>query len=102
MVGIERDRGADASLIRRYAISALRAAKMHARPQWIDSVVEVHGVRPRVMHAATADALEGTLAALPSYDRTRLRGYVATLSSVDGLGVYEQFCLQRLRTIAGP
>ncbi len=99
VVAAERGGGADPGQIRRHAICALRAAKAHKRAEWIDSVIDTHRVRPRVMHAATADALEGALESMPRYDRGKLRAYVGTIAAMEGLGTYERFCLDRLRTM---
>lgn len=99
LTAVERGGGADSTLMRRYAVCALRAAKAHGRGEWIDAVLDAHAVRPRVMHAATADALEGALEAQPTYDRAKLRAYVATISAMGALGTYEQFCLDRLRAM---
>ena len=94
-------RGGDApAIVRRYSVCALRAAALLARPEWIDAVVEIHGAKPRVMHAATIDALEGALERLPDYDMTPLRAYVARIEPARGtLPMYERFCFERVRAI---
>jgi pSer/pThr/pTyr-binding forkhead associated (FHA) protein len=93
----ERSGGADPALVRRFATCALRAASTLGRVDWIASVVDLHGVRPRVMHAATIDALEGALERMPTYDRTKLTRYVREIRTREAtLGTYEKFCLERL------
>lgn len=101
MTRLERDASADSALLRRYATCALRAAKVYGRASWIDDVIDVHAVQPRVMHAATADALEGALERFPRHDRGRLRSYVRVCQGLAGLGNYERFCLERLEGLVG-
>lgn len=98
----ERGSGAeDVTMLRRAATHALRAATTMSRHDWIDRVVDVHAVRPRPMHAATIDALEGALARSGDYDRVRLRAYVEALEARSAtFGAYERFCTERLRGLA--
>lgn len=95
----ERDGGgADPSVVRRFAVCALRAAAQFGRPEWIDAVTALHLLRPRVMQAATLDALDAALMRNPTYDPTRLRGYLRRLDArAKDLAPYERFCLEGLR-----
>lgn len=98
----ERGGGADAVLLRRFAAGALRAASALTRTDWIDAVVDLHAIRPRVMHAATIDALEGAFERVTAYDRRKFRAYVASVrDSARSLGTYERFCLDRLLALSG-
>ena len=99
----ERAGGADSALIRRFSICALRAAGGLGLGVWVDAVIDLHAIRPRVMHAATVDALEGALERLPEYDRMKLAKHVAQLRAPGrALGTYEQFCLDRLVKLVPP
>ena len=96
----QRSEGTDPTLLRRASTYALRGAVTMRRPAWIDAVIAVHAIRPRTMHAATIDALEGALERESTHDRSRLRAYVAALETQeDALGVYEKFCVDRLREL---
>ncbi len=99
----ERAGGADAAQVRRFAACALRAAATLGRGDWIDTVVELHTIRPRVMHAATIDAFEGALERISGIDRTKFVQYVHEIRARErGLGTYERFCLERLLKLAVP
>jgi hypothetical protein len=98
----ERGPGAeDTTTLRRAATHALRAAATMNRHDWIDRVIELHAARPRPMHAATIDALEGALTRCGDYDRSPLREYVGALEAKAAtFGTYEKFCTVRLRALA--
>lgn len=100
----ERTGGGDTSLVRRFSVCALRAAAQLGRSEWIDAVTSLHALRPRVMQAATLDALDAALARNPHYDRARLHAYVRALEARNGeMAAYERFCLEGLRDqLAGP
>lgn len=97
----EHTGGADAALLRRFAACALRAAGTLGRGDWIDVVVDLHTIRPRVMHAATIDALEGAFERVLAYDRGKFTRYVRLVQDMNArsLGTYERFCLERLATL---
>jgi hypothetical protein len=102
LIATERRGGEAPAIVRRYSVCALRAAGILGRREWIDAVVEIHGARPRVMHAATIDALEGALERIEGFDTTALRAYVARLEPTRGeLAMYDRFCLERLRAMFG-
>lgn len=94
----------DESVLRRGAISILRAAKPE-RAAWIDARIRVHHTRGILMHASTLDHLEPALLRVPAFDRAGLTAYVAWLRGSGAAatrGEYGAYCLSRLEALARP